>query len=94
MVKHSVIGYVRGKGLLLGIELVKDRATKEPVDEGVVMAIAGYCVANGLIIGRTNRSFKDYNNTICLAPSLIISRNDIDVIVSTIDDALLAVCAK
>lgn len=94
MVKHSVIGDVRGKGLLLGLELVKDRATKEPVDESVVMAIAGYCMANGLIIGRTNRSFKDYNNTICLAPSLIISRNDIDVIVSTIDDALLAVCAK
>ena len=38
--KYDIIGDVRGKGLFCGVELVKDRATKEPVHESVAMAIA------------------------------------------------------
>jgi len=64
--KHPVIGDVRGKGLFVGAELVKDRKTKEPVDESVAAGIAAHCMKNGVMIGRTNRSFTDYNNTLCL----------------------------
>ena len=36
MKKHKVVGDVRGKGLLLGVELVKDRASKEPVGQQAI----------------------------------------------------------
>jgi taurine-pyruvate aminotransferase len=86
--KHSIIGDVRGKGLFAGFELVKCRESKEPVDESVAIAIAANCMKNGVIIGRTNRSFTEYNNTICLSPALIITRQEIDTIIGALDNAL------
>jgi taurine-pyruvate aminotransferase len=86
--KYAVIGDVRGKGLFVGLELVKDRASKEPVEESLPMAIYGDCLRNGVIIGRTNRSFRKLNNTICLAPPLIATRGDLDEIVNALDGAL------
>lgn len=86
--KYPVVGDVRGKGLFMGLELVKDRATKEPVDESVAIAVAGHCMKQGVIIGRTNRSFKEFNNTLCLSPALIATKEDIDTIVDAIDLAL------
>ncbi|GAB3105446.1 aminotransferase class III-fold pyridoxal phosphate-dependent enzyme [Aestuariicella hydrocarbonica] len=89
--KYPLIGDVRGKGLFMGFELVKDRVSKEPVDESVAMAVAGHCMQNGVIIGRTNRSFADFNNTLCLSPALIATRADIDAIVDAIDNAVCCV---
>ena len=86
--KHPVIGDVRGKGLFVGAELVKDRKTKEPVDESVAAGIAAHCMKNGVMIGRTNRSFTDYNNTLCLSPALICTKGDLDEIVGAIDNAI------
>ncbi|PIE73200.1 MAG: aspartate aminotransferase family protein [Deltaproteobacteria bacterium] len=86
--KYNAVGDVRGKGLFAGFELVKDRSSKEPVDESVSMAVAGDCMNQGVIIGRTNRSFPKYNNTICLSPALISTKDDIDQIVDAIDNAL------
>jgi taurine-pyruvate aminotransferase len=88
MDRHAVIGDVRGKGLLAGLELVKDRDSKEPVEESLVMRIAAECMARGVIIGRTNRSFRDHNNTIALSPALIASRSDLDEIVDALDAAI------
>lgn len=88
MDKYQVIGDVRGKGLFAGFELVKDRMTKEPVDESLTIAIAAHCMANGVIIGRTNRSFATLNNNICLSPPLIVTRDEIDEIVAALDNAL------
>ena len=86
--KHQIIGDVRGKGLFLGIELVKNRVTKDPVDENILVKIAADCLQQGVIIGRTNRSFQVLNNTICLAPALIATNDDIDEIVTAIDNAI------
>ncbi len=86
--KHSIIGDVRGKGLFQGIELVKDRTTKVPVDESVAIKVAAACLSQGVMIGRTNRSFRDLNNTLCLSPALICTNDDIDNIVDAIDVAL------
>ena len=86
--KHPMVGDVRGKGLFLGIELVKDRETKEPVHQSVAAAISADCMQNGVIIGRTNSSFATFNNTLCLAPALIATKDDIDEIMTAIDNAL------
>ena len=88
MDKHKVIGNVRGKGLFLGAELVADRATKEPADEKKVAAVTADCMAQGVIIGMTNRSIPGMNNTLCLSPALIATKDDIDEITTAIDGAL------
>ena len=86
--KHAVIGQVRGKGLFCGAELVADRATKEAADEKKVAAVVADCMAQGVIIGMTNRSLPGLNNTLCLSPALIATPDDIDRITDAIDGAL------
>jgi taurine-pyruvate aminotransferase len=91
MDKYEIIGDVRGKGLFLGLELVKDRITKEPMEETFLMKIVAHCAQKGVLIGRTNRSFKKYNNTLCLSPMLTLTTEQADVLVAAIDDALASV---
>ncbi|WP_075997300.1 aspartate aminotransferase family protein [Salaquimonas pukyongi] len=87
--KHPVIGEVRGKGLFAGAELVKDRETKEPVEEAFAQQVVANCLADdAVIIGVTNRSVPGFNNTLTLSPALIARKADIDAIVGAIDNAL------
>ena len=88
--KHEMIGEVRGKGLFCGVELVKDRATKEPVDETVAASVAAHCFKNKVMIGRTNRSFETNNNVLLFSPAFICTKTDIDLIVESVDNALVA----
>ena len=91
MDKHKVIGDVRGKGLFLGAELVAGRGTKEPVNEKQAQAVVADCMAQGVIIGVTNRSLPGFNNTLCLSPALVPTADDIDRITDAIDGALTRV---
>ena len=86
--KHEMIGEVRGKGLFCGVELVKDRTTKEPVDETVAASVAAHCFKNKVMIGRTNRSFETNNNVLLFSPAFICTKTDIDLIVESVDNAL------
>ncbi|RVT86558.1 aminotransferase class III-fold pyridoxal phosphate-dependent enzyme [Rhodobacteraceae bacterium CCMM004] len=86
--KHSVIGDVRGTGLFCGAELVTDRETKDPVPEAMCAKVVADCMAQGVIIGATNRSVPGKNNTLCLSPPLIATADDIDAITDAIDGAL------
>jgi taurine-pyruvate aminotransferase len=86
--KHNIIGDVRGTGLLVGFELVEDRESRTPVDESYLMRVGAECKRNGLLIGRTNRSFEEWNNTVCLTPALIAGKSEIDDIVSIIDKSM------
>jgi taurine-pyruvate aminotransferase len=85
--KYAVIGDVRGKGLFAGLELVSDRASKQPLPESYGAAIVAHCMQQGVIIGRTNRCFTELNNTLCLSPALIATARDIDDIVDALDKA-------
>jgi taurine-pyruvate aminotransferase len=86
--RHAVIGDVRGKGLFLGAELVKNRETREPMDEARVKAVVADCMHQAVIIGATNRSLPGKNNTLCFSPALIATKDDIDHIVEATDSAL------
>ncbi|KGF67975.1 taurine--pyruvate aminotransferase [Hoeflea sp. BAL378] len=89
--KHAVIGDVRGKGLFIGAELVSDRTSREPAEEKRVQAVVADCMAQGVIIGATNRSLPGFNNTLCFSPALIATANDIDQITDSVDKALTKV---
>ncbi|MEL6549535.1 MAG: aminotransferase class III-fold pyridoxal phosphate-dependent enzyme [Pseudomonadota bacterium] len=89
--RHAIIGSVRGKGLFCGAELVADRDTKEPAAEAQVQAVVKDCMAQGLVIGATNRSFEGKNNTLCFSPALISTADDIDAITAGVDEALTRV---
>jgi len=89
--RHRVIGDVRGKGLFCGAELVADRATREPVEEKRAQAVVADCMAQGVIVGVTNRSLPGFNNTLCFSPALIATPDDIDRIADAVDRALTRV---
>ena len=86
--KHPVIGDVRGKGLFCGAELVSDRASREPAPEKMVQAVVADCMAQGVVIGATNRSLPGFNNTLCFSPALIATKDDINQITDAVDQAL------
>ncbi|MGR3479166.1 aminotransferase family protein [Salipiger marinus] len=86
--KHAVVGDVRGKGLFLGAELVADRETRAPLHEKQVAAVVADVNRQGVIIGMTNRSIPGLNNTLCFAPPLIVTKDDVDEIITAVDNAL------
>ena len=88
---HVNVGDVRGKGLLAGIEFVVDKESKTPLAEEKVIAICGEMAAKGVLVGRTNRSFPNQNNIINLAPAYIVTRDDIDIILKTMREAIKTV---
>ena len=91
MDKHAWIGDVRGMGLFAGIELVTDRGTKDPVDEKKIGAVVADCMAQGVIIGATNRSLPGFNNTLLFAPALIATKDDLDQVTEAVDKAITKV---
>lgn len=91
--KYELIGDVRGKGLFCGLELVKDRATRQPVAEAVAGQVVSECMKEGVIIGKTSRCFREFNNTLCLAPALITTEKELDAILAALDKAFQRVKA-
>ena len=85
---HPLVGDVRGRGMLAGLELVADKRTKAlfPAELGLPDALGRIGYANGLIF----RAFADA--TIGLAPPLICTESDIaqliDRLATTLDEAL------
>jgi taurine-pyruvate aminotransferase len=85
---HPYVGDVRGKGLLIGIELVAGKDTKEPLDVSLVNQVIGICKENGLIIGKNGTTVAGYNNVLTLSPPLNIENEDLTFLINTLTDAL------
>jgi len=81
--KHALIGDVRGMGLMQGIELVKDRRTKEPATEATNLVMERARV-NGLLVGKGGL----YGNVIRMSPPLNISKSDVDGALGALDKSL------
>ena len=86
--RHPAIGDVRGLGLMVGIELVRDRHTKEPAPD-LLRKVQEEAKRRGLIVGRGGL----HANTIRLCPPLIVTRSDIDAAVEVLDEAFAAASA-
>ncbi len=85
--KHALVGEVRGKGLMLGAELVKDG--KEPAVQKIDM-ILEYMKDRGVLIGKTGAN----RNVLAFQPSLIINEDNIDELIEVLDGALCNVVQK
>ena len=83
-----IVGDVRGAGLLVGIEIVKDQTTKEPPSAQFFNKIIADITGQGVLVSRTTSSFENLNNTIGLAPALIVTKDQIDQIIAAIRTAL------
>ena len=85
--KYRFIGDVRGKGLMLGLDLVKDRATKEPVSKDATKALFQECLRRGLVA-------MCYSPTIRINPPLVITKDQALEGLAIFDDALAAVAKE
>src|SRR5207237_7894034 len=80
--KHELIGDVRGRGLMIGVELVKDRNTKEPA-KAECAEIMELCREMGLLIGKGGL----WGQTIRIKPPLCITQADGDFLLDVLDAA-------
>ena len=81
--KHALIGEVRGLGLMLGVELVKDRKTKEPAKEEAARVWES-CKDMGLLLGKGGL----WGNTLRIKPPMCLTRADADFLLEVLDAAL------
>ena len=81
--RHEIAGAAHGMGLYLGLDLVRDRETKEPAREEAY-AICERLRERGAIVQPTG----DGENVLKLKPPLVIERRDVDWLLDTLDGVL------
>ena len=79
--RYPCIGDVRGRGLMVGVEFVKDRATREP-DSDLVHRLVELAFSRGLLLLGAGKS------TLRLAPPLVIDEQDVDTGLGIIEECL------
>jgi len=81
--KHRVVGEVRGRGLMLGIELVSDRKTKEPIGKDFTRALYHECLRRGLVA-------MTYSPSVRINPPLVITEDAALAGLAILDESLEA----
>jgi 4-aminobutyrate aminotransferase-like enzyme len=80
LLDFNIVGEVRGRGLLCGVEIVKDKATREP-DPAKALEVYNACLARGL------RS-RNVGATMAFAPPLVINADEVDQIVDILGSVI------
>ena len=92
--QHPLVAEIRGKGLLIGVEIVKDKKGLVSFDEKekITNKIVSKGLENGVFFypGGTG----EYRDIICLGPAFIINDDDIDLMVSSLKKSLDHIKAK
>jgi len=91
---HEHVGDIRGKGLFAGVELVEDKSSKTPVSEDVMNEVMRRITEEGVLVGKTTRSIPGLNNTITIAPPLVVTTADVDVIVDAVKVGIEQGCRR
>jgi adenosylmethionine-8-amino-7-oxononanoate aminotransferase len=81
--QHSMIGDVRGKGLMIALELVADRETKKPLGKDKMETVLQTAYKDGVMV-------RISGNNVILSPSLVITSDHVAAILSALDSALTA----
>ena len=84
--RHEVIGDVRGRGLMLAIEMVKDRSTKEP-DTETTAAVFEATRDSGLILSKSGA----FRSCLRMVPPMCLSMGDVEQVAEGLDRAFTAI---
>jgi 4-aminobutyrate aminotransferase-like enzyme len=87
--KYTLVGDVRGLGMMQGLELVRNRETKEPAPVETV-ELMERARANGLLIGKGGL----YGNVIRIAPPMNVSKTDVDEAIRMLDKSFSEVASR
>lgn len=82
--KYRFIGDVRGRGLMIGVEMVADRKTKEPLDSKITRALFDECLKRGVMS-------MCYSKTIRINPPLVITKAEAEEGIAKLDEAFAAI---
>lgn len=89
MIHHPWIGEIRGMGLLIGVELVRDQS-KTPLADKEMAAVSAAIKDAGVIVGRNVETVPGLCNVIILSPPLVLSKDEADRIAEAIEAGLTA----
>ncbi len=81
--RHRLVGDVRGMGLMLGVEMVRDRGTKEPAKQET-LEVMEYAREMGVLLGKGGLE----GNTLRIKPPMCITAQDVDFALEVLDVAL------
>ena len=84
--RYPLIGDVRGLGAMLGVELVRDRQTKEPAKDAC-SAIVSHCLENGVVIAKAGI----YSNVLRMLVALVISDDQLAEGLDVLEEAVRVV---
>jgi alanine-glyoxylate transaminase/(R)-3-amino-2-methylpropionate-pyruvate transaminase len=81
--KNARIGEIRGMGLMIGVELVKDKKSQEP-DSPLAVKVLDLTKERGLLIGKGGLS----GNILRIKPPLCVTKKDADFMAEVLEDSL------
>ena len=94
---YPIVGEIRGKGLMIGIEFVQDKETKEPFDTSVGLKnkIMSNCLAEGLVVYPGGGSADGIRGDhILIAPPVNITSEEIDLLFNALEAGIKKTCEE